>query len=412
MAIGLNYKFPFGFPFKPYKKHLNMGIRVVEASIILDDLRDRRYRKAQVYMVMPEPIVDLEWKEGPEALRHILDSQKLHKCTIEDFKFALGMEFANITQLTTALKEHFIHMCKEYVLINNDSRKFRAKCKANGCPWLVHAHVQEDKRTFKVTSYKETHDCGIALDNRHINARWLSKYFLDQFRMHPNMDFKSFKEMTKDSKFSKVTESQFYRAKNYARAQLEGSVGQQYAMLEDYCNQVLATNLGSTAKIQTNLVDGKRIFKRVYICLKAYKDGFLRRCRPLIGLEGCFLKGYCKGVLLAAVGIDEASCIFPIAYAVTEKETTSSWTWFLELLKDDLTPTNPNTFTMMSDRKNGLQNAVESIFNTPDSRFCVRHMYGNFKKDYPGLELKQMLWAAARATTPAEFDSRMEELKN
>ncbi|KAM6550945.1 hypothetical protein CsatB_000753 [Cannabis sativa] len=79
MTIGLNYKFPFGFLFKPYKKHLNMGIRVLEASVILDDLRERRYREAQVYMVMPEPVLDLEWKEDPEALRHIPDSQKLHK---------------------------------------------------------------------------------------------------------------------------------------------------------------------------------------------------------------------------------------------------------------------------------------------------------------------------------------------
>uniref|UniRef100_A0A803R2X8 Transposase MuDR plant domain-containing protein n=1 Tax=Cannabis sativa TaxID=3483 RepID=A0A803R2X8_CANSA len=142
-------------------------------------------------------------------------------------------------------------MDKEYVLLANDNKKFRAKCKANGRPWLVHAHVQEDKRTFKVTSNKETHNCGIALDNRHISAKWLSKYFLDQFRMHPNMDFKSFKEMTLDNKFSKVTESQFYRAKNYARAQLEGSVAQQDAILEDYYNQVLATNPGSTAMFES-----------------------------------------------------------------------------------------------------------------------------------------------------------------
>ncbi|KAM6574551.1 hypothetical protein CsatA_022878 [Cannabis sativa] len=60
------------------------NLRVLEASVILDDLRDRRYREAQVYMVMLEPVLDLEWKEDPEALRHIPDSQKLHKCTIEE----------------------------------------------------------------------------------------------------------------------------------------------------------------------------------------------------------------------------------------------------------------------------------------------------------------------------------------
>uniref|UniRef100_A0A803PXQ5 SWIM-type domain-containing protein n=1 Tax=Cannabis sativa TaxID=3483 RepID=A0A803PXQ5_CANSA len=132
----------------------------------------------------------------------------------------------------------------------------------------------------------------------------------------------------------------------------------------------------------------------------------------LIGLDGCHLKGYCKGILLAAIGIDGANSIFPIAYAVVGKETTESWTWFLELLKEDLHPTNPCIYTMMSDRQKGLQNAVDKIFIGSDGRFCVRHMHGNFKKDFPGLLLKQMLWAAARATTLADFERKMKDLKD
>lgn len=65
----------------------------------------------------------------------------------------------------------------------------------------------------------------------------------------------------------------------------------------------------------------------------------------------------------------------------------------------------------MSDRQKGLQNAVEDIFNGHDSRFCVRHMHANFKKEFPGLLLKQTLWSAARATIVAEFDRKMEDLK-
>ena len=67
---------------------------------------------------------------------------------------------------------------------------------------------------------------------------------------------------------------------------------------------------------------------------------------------------------------------------------------------------------MMSDRQKGLQNAVDKIFIGSDGRFCVRHMHGNFKKDFPGLLLKQMLWAAARATTPAVFERKMKDLKD
>ncbi|XP_060963443.1 uncharacterized protein LOC133032970 [Cannabis sativa] len=226
------------------------------------------------------------------------------------------------------------------------------------------------------------------------------------------MDFSAFYHMTQNSKFSKVSNHQFYRARATARIILEGSVKDQYEILEDYCKQLLETNPGSTAKIQTILVDGKRVFEKVYICLKACKDGFIRGCRRLIGLDGCHLKGYYKGILLAAIGIDGANSIFLIAYAVVGKETTESWTWFLELLKEDLHPTDPCIYTMMSDRKKGLQNAVDKIFIGSNGHFCVRHMHGNFKKDFPGLLLKQMLWVTARATTPVDFERKMKDLKD
>ena len=144
---------------------------------------------------------------------------------------------------------------------------------------------------------KPKHQCDIVLENKHVNAQWLGKHFLDQFRMHPNMDYSAFHQMTQNSKFSSVSNHQFYRARHTARIILEGSVKDQYEILEDYCKQLLETNPGSTAKIQTLLVDGKRVFEKVYICLKACKDGFIRGCRRLIGLDGCHLKGYCCNTL-------------------------------------------------------------------------------------------------------------------
>ncbi|XP_062080910.1 uncharacterized protein LOC133785708 [Humulus lupulus] len=67
---------------------------------------------------------------------------------------------------------------------------------------------------------------------------------------------------------------------------------------------------------------------------------------------------------------------------------------------------------MMSDRQKGLENAVGAIFSGCEVRFCVRHLHANFKKEYPGLLLKQLLWAAANTTTQAEFARAMQEVKN
>ncbi|XP_060972459.1 uncharacterized protein LOC133038354 [Cannabis sativa] len=216
--------------------------------------------------------------------------------------------------------------------------------------------------------------------------------------------------MVSNTKFSRVSKWTFYRAKSITLEMLEGSVADQYAILDDYCKQILLTNPGSTAKIQTKLEGDQRVFERVYICLKACKDGFRNGCRPLICLDGTFLKGYCKGLLLVAVGIDPENAIYPIAYAICEKETTDSWTWFCELLNQDLDNERTDLYTLMSDKQKGLENAVGRVFTGSAVRHCVRHLHSNFK-DHPGLLMKQMLWAATRATNIPEFERKMVEIK-
>jgi hypothetical protein len=48
-----------------------------------------------------------------------------------------------------------------------------------------------------------------------------------------------------------------------------------------------------------------------------------------------------------------------------------------------------------------------------DHRFCVRHLYANYRDSgHRGLALKDKLWAAAAAYTEADFLNEMEELKN
>ena len=47
-----------------------------------------------------------------------------------------------------------------------------------------------------------------------------------------------------------------------------------------------------------------------------------------------------------------------------------------------------------------------------EHRISVKHLYGNFRKKYPGQDMKQALWRAARASTLPEFTKAMEEMKN
>ncbi|CAN1137185.1 hypothetical protein LINPERHAP2_LOCUS9892 [Linum perenne] len=64
--------------------------------------------------------------------------------------------------------------------------------------------------------------------------------------------------------------------------------------------------------------------------------GFRFACRRMFGLDGCFLKGEVKGMLLSAIGKDGNNQMYPIAWAVVEGENRSSWTWFIDNVREHL----------------------------------------------------------------------------
>jgi len=57
-------------------------------------------------------------------------------------------------------------------------------------------------------------------------------------------------------------------------------------------------------KVERPIIDVPPTFQRLYMSLAACKDGFRQACRPVIGVDGYFLKGRYGGQLLAAVGRD------------------------------------------------------------------------------------------------------------
>ncbi|KAL4287114.1 hypothetical protein AHAS_Ahas19G0153800 [Arachis hypogaea] len=100
--------------------------------------------------------------------------------------------------------------------------------------------------------------------------------------------------------------------------------------------------------------DSNPVFLRIYVCFEACKKGFVGGCRPFIGLDGTFIRGYYGGQLLTAIGQDANNHIYPIAYAVVESENKDSWKWFLEILKEDVGDFQANGFNFMSDMQKVL----------------------------------------------------------
>ncbi|XP_072087069.1 uncharacterized protein [Arachis hypogaea] len=149
-------------------------------------------------------------------------------------------------------------------------------------------------------------------------------------------------------------------------------------MVRDYGMTLLKTNPGSTVQIYTTLQpDGKVTFDRIYVCLSGCKNGFKAGCRPLIGLDGAFLKTRFGGQILSAVGLDANHHIYVIAWAIVRVENTKTWRWFLELLHQDLCYYKNHDWCFILDMQ----------------------------------KLRGLLWECARATTYQEFRDGMDKIK-
>ena len=93
-----------------------------------------------------------------------------------------------------------------------------------------------------------------------------------------------------------------------------------------YVEEVKKTNPGSYIHVEQN--EGR--FTRLFICYAACINGFLYGCRPLLFLDGTFLKDRFKGILLSAVAYDGNQGIFPLAYCICDQENNVNWKWFLQ----------------------------------------------------------------------------------
>ncbi|XP_023740456.1 uncharacterized protein LOC111888537 [Lactuca sativa] len=155
-------------------------------------------------------------------------------------------------------------------------------------------------------------------------------------------------------------------------------------------NDANLRNARSTCKVSViNNPDGKSYFHIFYTRFKALTSG----CRKVIGLDGCFLKGEVK------------------AWAVVDVENKPNWTWFLELIHDDLMLDGGRGLVIISDQHKCLLEAVKDILLHVEHKQCARHIYANFKKAYTGLEFKRIFWASAMSCVEGDFKKHMGEIK-
>ncbi|XP_042059595.1 uncharacterized protein LOC121804120 [Salvia splendens] len=302
----------------------------------------------------------------------------------------------------------------------NDGDKLRAICKRQGCEWYVYLrkHEVHNGQDYVVMNKQRDHarTCSQVLDSKWLATKWLGERYMEKIKANPHSPLAAIRQCVDEDFGLKIGRMKAYRAREHALDGIFGSTANQYRNLFYYKAELERMHPDSSIHIHyENTRDSGAVgprFLRFYCCLRPLKKRWMQLCRPIIFFDACFLRGMYKGQLMTAMGIDPNNCWWPIAWTVTETESYVQWKWFVEYLADDLKlHANGPRYVFMSDQQKGLAKLIVEEFPQSEHRFCVQHIYNNFKKRFIGENFKDRLWEIASSTTPEHYVDKMDALQ-
>lgn len=330
----------------------------------------------------------------------------------------VGQRFNSVHEFRETLRKYAIANQFAFKYKKNDSHRVTVKCKAEGCPWRIHASRLSTTQLICIKKMNPTHTCeGAVVTNGYQATRsWVASIIKEKLKVFPNYKPKDIVNDIQKEYGIQLNYFQAWRGKEIAKEQLQGSYKEAYSQLPFFCEKVMETNPGSLATFTTK---DDSSFHRLFVSFHASLYGFEQGCRPLIFLDSIFLKSKYQGTLLAATAADGNDGVFPVAFAIVDAESDDNWSWFLLQLRTALSMCSGITF--VADREKGLRESIAEIFQGEDvfHGYCLRYLSEQLIRDVRGQfshEVKRLLvedfYGAAYASKPEGFHRCADSIKS
>ncbi|XP_031377479.1 uncharacterized protein LOC116192914 [Punica granatum] len=184
----------------------------------------------------------------------------------------LYMLFPTLKMFKQAVKDYTVVLGRPMKLVKTDKGRCMYICE-QGCDWNIFCSWAKVHGSYQIKTFNPSHTCSKKLKNHQATSKWVADKLVEFMRQVPDMIVAdAFKYMVSTFQV-RLADMKIYRAMRIAREVVEGFENDQYARLRDYC------------------------------------------------LDGCFLKGYYEGILLAAVSLNGNHSFYVIAYAIVGQKT-------------------------------------------------------------------------------------------
>ncbi|CAM8925431.1 unnamed protein product [Rhodiola kirilowii] len=327
----------------------------------------------------------------------------------------IGQRFKDARVFKDTLRRYAIAHQFSFHYKKSDGIRVTAKCKAEGCTWRIHASTICTSRVLCIRKMNSNHTCNGAATTTGYQATksWVASVIKEKLKVSPKYTPKDIISDIKEEYGIKINYFQAYRGKEIAMEQLDRSFTDAYNQLPIFCEKILEANPGSytacSFKSDSN-------FQGLFVSFRASLLGFQQGCRALLFLDSFELRTKKRETLISATAPDGDDKMFPVAFAIVDKETNENWNWVLTQLKNALDGAS-GPLTFVADWEKGLKESIPEIFPGSFHGYCLRYIIKQLLREVPiSYEVKRLLsnelYNAACALTPDDFHLRLEKIKN
>ncbi|XP_071912364.1 uncharacterized protein [Coffea arabica] len=336
---------------------------------------------------------DIEEENG---LEHIVTFSE------ENNNIRLHMRFESKQQLSRAVRMWSINHNREFRVIESKSNTWFAKCKSSieripststapsypPCDWCVRAVKKKTHRIWQITKWVNDHNYlgdMIRNNNTSLTASVISRNILRSIEDDPGLKVKNILSFVKKNLKVDVSYKKAWYARRKAIELVFGSWEANFVELPQYLDAQVQSNPDTVVEWSHHSDSSDRVNTFKY------------------------------GKLLVAVTQDANNKILPIAYAILDEETISSWSWFMKQLRYNVA-LDRHPIYVIFDRHNGIIYTMTHFdyWEEPLTyhRFCLRHVRSNLMTQFKDLHLKRLCWAMGRARQLRKWRMFRRELRS
>ncbi|XP_009599062.1 uncharacterized protein [Nicotiana tomentosiformis] len=202
--------------------------------------------------------------------------------------------------VVSVMKNSVVRERFQFKVKRSSATMYHLMCVDDNCVWSFKSSAVYNANIFKVRSYNNNHTCGYGeryLAQRQATSGVVASIVKDKY-VNPKKVYTP-NDLIEDIQKQhgiKVSYMKVWRAKEIAMAIIRGNPSDSYKELPRYLYMLEHTNPGTITKLHKSEYG---CFLYAYVSLYASIKGW-KNCRPIMVVDGSFLKAAYKGTILTA----------------------------------------------------------------------------------------------------------------